>query len=111
LPTRQLPRPPRPTLYPYTTLFRSEAAQEAFEEDASDSLSWLQEEPATDEPAAPSRQMPEAEAFSWMQDYNLELSEEFSPSTPTEPEPAAEEEEMPDWLKDEGFLDEALGIE
>src|SRR5690606_41216818 len=86
LPTRQLPRPPRPTLYPYTTLFRSEAAQEAFEENASDSLSWLQDEPATDEPEAPSRPMPEAEAFSWMQDYNLELSEEFSPSTPSRSE-------------------------
>ena len=88
-----------------------DAAQESLADDSSEALSWLQEDSPLEEAGASSRPMPDSEAFSWMQNYEVEMSEEFSPSAlKSEPEPTAEEE-VPDWLKDEDFLDEALGIE
>jgi tetratricopeptide (TPR) repeat protein len=89
-----------------------------FEEDAEpvqvdqpEALAWLQQDLSTEDAGAPSRPMPDAEAFSWMQSYDVELAgEPSSPASPVE-ESAPASEDMPDWLKDEGFLEEALGIE
>lgn len=82
-----------------------------------DGLSWMQDDEFAETGTNTSRPQPNADAFSWMENFDIELVEDTSQpassvftDSPAEPS-TADQDEVPEWLRDDNSLEEALGIE